>query len=899
MDARKGDRSAQREEEEKQRKEEQQQQHQQEQLEVEEQELQQQLLQQKQQHLQKLRQRQQQQQLQERQQQQLLQLRQAQQHLSDKPSVSGTVRILETERPSSGITNGQAKETARVKIRWEGGRRVVIEQPAMQSTDDRINPQSAIDATSTEQDRLSLTTESQQVQQVQQQQEQQQQLHHRHKLHSASDSQLLGRIQTSPISVAVNGSSVASGGTEIRWEGGRKIAVRNDRSENIRADPSNAAEQNRQNLTEHGLPASGRGYPRNDHSQYATWNPLNGRAMQQPIADRADGVGATEGLEEGGGDETHSLSVSSSSNKGSSLLSSPSLSQPSSPPSTSATIAEKPTTRVPISLAAISARFLSHSSSLNASTATSLAPSNRRVLYSKPFLPQSRNMGLSTAATGTGVGRGTGGFSPESSRSSTLSPPDSPPSRPRENLVILVLDKMSSDLEPAIITSASPFLPSSQRGENDRASVDGVPAGESHGMAEVSGPDSRPSKKKANEQNQGGQTYAVKSGAKVWVGGRLVAVTPIPAQDTSPIPSQNDARPLPELVETPNEANASVRRAEIVTELVDEVWDREDTPPLSAKEWATYLDKDGRIANPLALRRRIFYGGCEPNIRPEVWKFLLGVSDFSCSTRERREQYADKVREYEKYKAQWQAKRFAKFREQRNRVEKDVVRTDRTQPFFLGDDNPNVAIMRSVLITYAFFEADLGYCQGMSDLLSPILYVMRDEIDAFWCFVALMERMAPNFNRDQSGVNAQLLAVRKLVELLDPPLHAYLRSQDCLNYYFCFRWLLIQFKREFPYETVLRLWEILWTRHLSDHFHLYICVALLKRHSQQIMDEKMEFDSLLRFLNDLSGEIDLDSTLVDAEELRRLAGERGEAMLPSRRRRADEERMADDKGLLP
>ena len=33
----------------------------------------------------------------------------------------------------------------------------------------------------------------------------------------------------------------------------------------------------------------------------------------------------------------------------------------------------------------------------------------------------------------------------------------------------------------------------------------------------------------------------------------------------------------------------------------------------------------------------------------------------------------------------------------------------------------------------------LGYVQGMSDLLSPILFVMDDEADAFWCFVGLME----------------------------------------------------------------------------------------------------------------------------------------------------------------
>jgi hypothetical protein len=213
-------------------------------------------------------------------------------------------------------------------------------------------------------------------------------------------------------------------------------------------------------------------------------------------------------------------------------------------------------------------------------------------------------------------------------------------------------------------------------------------------------------------------------------------------------------------------------------------------------------------------------------------------------------------------------------------VDKDVVRTDRTLPFSEGDDNPNVDILRNSRITYSFYHFDLGYCQGMSDLLSPILYIMDSEVDAFWCFAALMERMASNFHRDQNGMHSQLLSLRKLVKLLDPPLDDYFRQVDCLNYFFCFRWILIHFKREFEYDNVLRLWEVLWSRYLSDHFHLYVCVAVLKRHRRKIMDEQMEFDTLLKFINDLSGRIELQATLRDAEALCRYAGEAGVACMP-------------------
>ncbi|CAL0307111.1 unnamed protein product [Lupinus luteus] len=316
------------------------------------------------------------------------------------------------------------------------------------------------------------------------------------------------------------------------------------------------------------------------------------------------------------------------------------------------------------------------------------------------------------------------------------------------------------------------------------------------------------------------------------------------------------------------------------------VWGKLRQPPLGFREWITFLDSEGRVTNSEALRQRIFYGGLDHNLRKEVWGLLLGYYSYESTYAGRELLKSVKKSEYETIKNQWQsislsqAKRFTKFRERKCLIEKDVVRTDRSLAFYVGDDNPNVNVLRDILLTYSFYNFDLGYCQGMSDLLSPILFVMGDESEAFWCFVALMERLGPNFNRDQNGMHSQLFALSKLVELLDSPLHNYFKEGDCLNYFFCFRWILIQFKREFEYEDTMRLWEVLWTYYLSEHMHLYICVAILKRHRNKIMGEEMDFDTLLKFINELSGHIELNATLRDAEALCICAGENGAATIP-------------------
>ncbi|CAF1257334.1 unnamed protein product [Didymodactylos carnosus] len=60
---------------------------------------------------------------------------------------------------------------------------------------------------------------------------------------------------------------------------------------------------------------------------------------------------------------------------------------------------------------------------------------------------------------------------------------------------------------------------------------------------------------------------------------------------------------------------------------------------------------------------------------------------------------------------------------------KDVVRTDRSNPYYKGDKNPNLQVMKDILMNYAFYCPTIGYSQGMSDLLATVLAVIQNESD--------------------------------------------------------------------------------------------------------------------------------------------------------------------------
>ena len=108
----------------------------------------------------------------------------------------------------------------------------------------------------------------------------------------------------------------------------------------------------------------------------------------------------------------------------------------------------------------------------------------------------------------------------------------------------------------------------------------------------------------------------------------------------------------------------------------------------------------------------------------------------------------------------------------------------------------------------------------MSDLLAPILYVMQNEVDAFWCFAGFMKRVSANFDFDQGGMKKQLGQLTELLKTYDPEFYSYLDAKDSGNLFFVFRWLLIWFKREFPFTDIMHMWEVLWTDKPCPKFHL-------------------------------------------------------------------------------
>ncbi|XP_058197160.1 rab GTPase-activating protein 22-like isoform X3 [Rhododendron vialii] len=277
---------------------------------------------------------------------------------------------------------------------------------------------------------------------------------------------------------------------------------------------------------------------------------------------------------------------------------------------------------------------------------------------------------------------------------------------------------------------------------------------------------------------------------------------------------------------------------------------------LSARRWKASFSQDGHL-DIAGVLRRIQRGGVHPSIKGVVWEFLLGCFDPNSTFDERNELRQRRREQYEAWKAECQnmvpsmgngkfimapiimdddqmikdlttntdsgdddgatssidsvlAKKVTQWKLGLHQIGLDVIRTDRALVFY--ESEANQAKLWNVLAVYAWVDHSIGYVQGMNDICSPMVILMENEADAFWCFERAMRRLRENFRSSATslGVQSQLSTLAGIIRAIDPKLHEHLEELDGGQYLFALRMLMVLFRRELSVVDALYLWEVMW-----------------------------------------------------------------------------------------
>ncbi|XP_050149667.1 rab GTPase-activating protein 22-like isoform X3 [Malus sylvestris] len=271
---------------------------------------------------------------------------------------------------------------------------------------------------------------------------------------------------------------------------------------------------------------------------------------------------------------------------------------------------------------------------------------------------------------------------------------------------------------------------------------------------------------------------------------------------------------------------------------------------LSERRWHAAFSEDGHLDIAKVLRR-IQRGGVHPAIKGVVWEFLLGCFDPNSTFDERNQLRQRRREQYNRLKAECQKmvpvigsgkfittpiitddgqpteesengnmtgaanhassdKKVIQWKLFLHQIGLDVVRTDRALVFY--ESQANQAKLWDILSIYAWVDNDIGYVQGMNDICSPMVILIENEADAYWCFERAMRRLRENFRCSASsiGVQSQLGTLSQVIKTIDPKLHQHLEDLDGGEYLFAFRMLMVLFRREFSFVDALYLWELMW-----------------------------------------------------------------------------------------
>ncbi|KAL1086516.1 hypothetical protein V6Z11_D08G120200 [Gossypium hirsutum] len=199
----------------------------------------------------------------------------------------------------------------------------------------------------------------------------------------------------------------------------------------------------------------------------------------------------------------------------------------------------------------------------------------------------------------------------------------------------------------------------------------------------------------------------------------------------------------------------------------------------------------------------------------------------------------------------------------------------------------HAARLVAILEAYALYDPEIGYCQGMSDLLSPIVSVIPEDYEAFWCFVGFMKKARHNFRLDEVGIRRQLNIVSKIIKCKDSHLYRHLEKLQAEDCFFVYRMVVVLFRRELTFEQTMCLWEVMWADQATiraglskstwsrirqkapptDDLLLYAIAASVLQRRKLIIEKYSSMDEILRECNSMTGQLDVWKLLNDAHDL--------------------------------
>ncbi|KAF9546700.1 GTPase-activating protein [Mortierella hygrophila] len=216
--------------------------------------------------------------------------------------------------------------------------------------------------------------------------------------------------------------------------------------------------------------------------------------------------------------------------------------------------------------------------------------------------------------------------------------------------------------------------------------------------------------------------------------------------------------------------------------------------------------------------------GVPQAIRGLTWQLLAHSKDAQLEAT-----YADLLKETSSHEKQ---------------IQRDMSRTFPNHEHFQAEGLGQESLF-NVVKAYSLYDAEVGYCQGLSFVVGPLLLNMPDE-EAFCVLVKMMTSydMRGHFTPDMNTLQLRLYQFEQLMEETVPLVHKHFLNQGIRSTMYASQWFMTLFAYKFPLDLVFRIYDTLLVEGVESL--LRFAIALLKASHDQILNH--EFETLIEFL---------------------------------------------------
>jgi len=160
-------------------------------------------------------------------------------------------------------------------------------------------------------------------------------------------------------------------------------------------------------------------------------------------------------------------------------------------------------------------------------------------------------------------------------------------------------------------------------------------------------------------------------------------------------------------------------------------------------------------------------------------------------------------------------------------------------------------VLERMLYIYAKINKDVGYIQGMNEIISPIYYCysldktcnLEDiEADTYWSFSSLMDDIKEFFtninNKEKGGICDKVVLFELMVSKIHKEIYLKFQNNNLRIFHFAFRWINLFFSQQFILPDLIRIWDAIFCEDDRYNFVYYFGLAILEYKKSRLLGKK-------------------------------------------------------------